>query len=217
MPRTDSHRGRGHAYIAGCLVAAVVAAVGGVVLLTGGDDKPNTAPSPPRAQTTSSPTPVPVVRTPPKPADVAAAAAKATYIDYLRVDDQVAQGGFKNLKPYDAVAISPERTELVVVARRSAGERRVGANKIYSLGVQKVSLAGDTKIYSKVELLACLDVTGTDVVNAQGRSLVSPKRLPRVKVNVVVQQIQAAAFTGSGRKAGWYVSNVDYPGGGVAC
>lgn len=217
MPSTDSHRGRTRAYIAGCLVAAVVAAVGGVLLLTGGGDKPAAVPTPPPTQVTSSPAPAPAISTPPKPADVAVAAAKAKYIEYLRVDDQVAQGGFKNLKPYDAVAISPERTELVVVARRSAGERRVGANRVYSLGVRKVSLSSNAKIYPKVELLACLDVTGTDVVNAQGRSLVSPKRLPRVKVNVVVQQIPAAAFTEPGRKAGWYVSNVDYPGGGFAC
>lgn len=213
MHTTVSRRGR--AYVAGCLAAAVVAAVGGVVLLTGGDDKP-AAISAPKA-TTSAPTPSPIISTPLAPTDAAAEAAKAAYLEYVRVDDLVAQGGYKNLRPYDTIAISPERTDLVLVARRSAGERRVGANKVDALDVKDVSLSHNVKIYPRVQLLACLDVSGTDVLDARGRSLISSKRLPRVKVSVVVQQIPAAAFTGSGRKAGWYVSNVDYPSGGVAC
>ena len=217
MPTTDSHRDRSRAYVAGCLVAAVVATVGGVVLLTGGDDKPNTAPSPPPAQTTSSPTPAPVVSTPLKPADVAAAAAKAKFLEYVRVSDRVTQGGYKNLKLYDAVVISPERTDLALEAIHSAGIRTTGSTVVATLGVTSVKLSSDPKkAFSEVGLAGCLDVQGVKAFKADGTSAVAATRLPRIAFTALVQMIPASSFT-DGRATGWYVGKVTYPGGGTAC
>lgn len=217
MPRTDSHRGRGRAYVAGCLVAAVVAAVGGVVLLTGGDDKPNTAPSPPPAQTTSSPTPVSVVSTPLKPADVAAAAAKAKFLEYVRVSDRVTQGGYKNDKLYDAVAVSPARTQLALETERGAGIRTTGNTVVATLGVKSVKLSTNPKqAFSEVGLAGCLDVQGVKAFKADGSSAIAATRLPRIAVTALMQMVPASALK-DGRPTGWYLSKLDYPGGGTPC
>jgi len=217
MPSTDSHRGRGRAYVAGCLVAAVAAAAVGVVLLTGGDDKPAAGPTPPPAPTTSSPTPAPAISTPPKPADVAVAAAKAKYIEYVRVRGLVSQGGYKNLKLYDSVAVSPERTELALEARRTTAVRTTGDSKVVELGVQSVKLTTDPKkAFSEVRLRGCLDVQAVKAFKADGSSAITADRLPRIAFTALVQMVPAAALN-DGRGGGWYVSKVEYPGGGTAC
>ena len=214
MPRTDS--GRGRAYVAGCLVAAVVATVGGVVLLTGGDDKPDAAPTAPPAPVTSSPTPAPTV--PPTPNDLAATAAKAKFLEYVRVNDRVAQGGYKNLKLYDAVAVSPERTSLAAAARRLAGIRSTGSTQVATLGVKSVKLSKDPKkAFSEVGLAGCLDVTQVKAFKADGSSAITATRLPRIAFTARLQMVPAASFNEPGRRGGWYVSDVEYPGGGTAC
>jgi hypothetical protein len=81
----ESRRGGNRAVVAGCLLAAAAAAAVGVALLTGGDDTPAPAPTTPPATSSSSPAPAPTVSTPATPQDVAAEAAKARYLDYLRV------------------------------------------------------------------------------------------------------------------------------------
>lgn len=216
QPSTDPGRGRRRAYIAGCLVAAVAAATAGVVLLSGGDSEPAAAPTTPPAPPPTSAVPSPPPSAAPRPADVAAAAAKAKYLQYVSVNDAVAQGGYKNLKPYDAVAIDPERAELTAAARRLAGIRTTGASEVATLGVQSVKLATNPKFYSDVRLTGCLDVRGVKAFRADGSSAVTATRLPRIAFAVLVQKIPAAAFT-DGRPGGWYVAKVEYPGGGTAC
>ena len=214
MPTTDSHRDRSRAYVAGCLVAAVVATVGGVVLLTGGDDKPAATPTPTSPSAPSSPTPAPI---PPTPNDLAATAAKATFLEYVQVRDRVTQGGYKNLKLYDAVVISPERTDLALEAIHSAGIRTTGSTVVATLGVTSVKLSSDPKkAFSEVGLAGCLDVQGVKAFKADGTSAVAATRLPRIAFTALVQMIPASSFT-DGRATGWYVGKVTYPGGGTAC
>lgn len=218
MPSTDSRRGRNRAYVAGCLVAAAGAAVGGVVLLTGGNNRPDARPTSPPPPVTTSATPAPTISTPPKPEDVAVAAAKAKYLEYVRVNDRVAQGGYKNLNLYDAVAVSPERTELALAARKLAGIRSSGNTEVASLALQSVKLTTDpAKAFSEVRLRACVDVRKVKAFRADGTSAVKASRLPRIEVDVLVQMVPAKAFEGTGRRAGWYVSRTETPGGGTAC
>jgi hypothetical protein len=218
MPNIEPHRGRNRSYVAGCLVAAVVAAVGGVVLLTGGDDTSKAAPPTAPRQVASSPAPSPTVSVPPKPEDIAVAAAKAKFVEYVRVSDQVAQGGYEDLQLYDAVAIDPERTELTLEARRSAGIRTTGDSEVATLGVESVELSGDPeRSYSEVRLRGCLDVQQVEAFKADGTSAVASTRLPRITFNALVQEIPAAAFQDPGRPGGWYVADVEYPEGGTAC
>jgi len=219
MPSTDSHRGRNRAYVAGCLVAAAAAAVAGVVLLlNGGDDQPAAAPPTASAPAKSSPTPAPAISTPPTPEDVAVAAAKAKYLEYVRVHDQVAQGGYKNLNLYDAVAISPERTELALEARRTAAVRTTGSSVVATLGVQSVKLTTDPKrSFSEVRLLGCLDVRAVKAFKADGSSAITANRLPRIAFTALVQMVPASSFTEPGRAGRWFVAKVEYPGGGTTC
>ena len=217
MPSTDSRRARNRAYVAGCLVAAAGAAVGGVVLLTGGDSKPTTRPTSPPPVTTSA-TPAPTISTPPKPEDLAVAAAKAKYLEYVRVHDQVAKGGYKDLKLYDAVAISPERTELALEATRTAAVRTSGSSVVATLGVESVMLTTDPKrSLSEVRLRGCLDVRAVKAFKADGTTAITANRVPRIAFTALVQMVPASSSNQPGRVGGWYVAMVEYPGGGTPC
>jgi hypothetical protein len=213
MPDTNwdsgnSRRGRNRAVVAGCFLAAAAAAAVGVALLTGGDDTPRAAPTTPPAPTTSSPTPAPTVSTPATPEDVAAEAAKARYLDYLRVTGQVANGGYTDLAAYNTVAIDPETGVLLLGARQDLRDGITGRSdtKVLSLTVQSVELnpPGD---YPSVRLLACLDVSRNTAVNAAGESVRDPNFPDRLRSEVVVKNIPPGAFT-DGRRPGWYVAEV---------
>jgi hypothetical protein len=223
MPNTDRHDGRNRAYIAGSLVAALAAGTLGVVLLTGGDDQSAAesplSPSPgASAEASPTPTPAPAISTPPTPEDVAVAAAKDKYLEYLRVRNQVAQGGYQDLEPYDAVAIDPERTELTLEARDSAGIRTTGDSEVAALTAESVKLSPDPEeSYSEVQLRGCLDVRKVEAFAADGTSATADTRLPRIAFTALVQQVPASAFSDPGRPGGWYVAKVEYPGGGTAC
>lgn len=213
---TDSHRGR--AYVAGCLIAAVVAAVGGVVLLTGGNDKPDAATTAPPATTKSTATQAPVTSTSPKPEDLAVEAAKAKFLGYVRVSDRVSQGGYKNLALYDTVAVSPERTELALEARRSQGIQTTGSTVVATLDATSVKLTTDPrKAFSRVALAGCLDVRGVKALRSDGTSAIAATRLPRIAFTALVEMVPTSSFNQPGRHGGWYVSKVEYPGGGTAC
>jgi len=218
MPSTDSRRGRNRAYVAGCLVAAAGAAVGGVVLLTGGNSKPATRPTSPPPPVTTSATPAPTISSPLKPEDLAVAAAKAKYLEYVRVHDQVGKGGYKNLKLYDSVAVSPERTELALEATRTAAVRTSGSSVIATLGVESVKLTTDPKrSFSEVRLRGCLDVRAVKAFKADGTTAIRANRVPRIAFTALVQMVPASSFNQPGRVGGWYVAMVEYPGGGTPC
>jgi len=208
MPTTESHRGRNRAYVASCLVAAVIAAVGGIVLLTGVDDTPEAAPTTPPAPApaTSSPTPAPTVSVPPKPEDIAAEQAQARYLDYVRVTDQVAQAGYTDLKPFNTVAVDPESNALLRGAEQLAGITTTGDTEVVSLAVQSVELDPPGE-YPSVRLLACLDVSQVTAVDASGESVIAADRPDRLRSEAVVRNIPLGAFT-DGRQPGWYVAEI---------
>jgi hypothetical protein len=206
MSSTEPHRGRHRAYVTACLVAAVGAAAVGVVLLTGGDGTPQAAPTTPPAPVTSSPAPSPTVSVPPTPEDLAAEQAKARYLDYLRVTREVAQAGYVDLAAYDAVAIDPHTGVLLRSAQQNAGLRSTGDAEVVSLTVQSVDLDPPGE-YPSVRLLACLDVSQVDVLDATGKSVITPDRVNRFRSEAVVQNIPEGAFS-DGREPGWYVAEV---------
>jgi hypothetical protein len=209
MPSTDAHRGRNRAYVAGCLVAAVAAAVLGVALLIGGDDTPMAAPTS-APSVTSSPAPTPTVSTSPTPEDVAAEQAKARYLEYLRVSDQVANGGYTDLELYDTVAIDPESGVLLQAAAQLSELTTGGEVEVVSLTVLSVDLDPPGE-YPSVRLLACLDVSQLTAVNSAGESAVSPDRPNLLRSEAVVRNIPPGAFS-DGREPGWYVAEVEQRG-----
>ena len=212
MPSTEARRGRRRAVVVGCLVVALATTVGGVVLLTGGGNTPDAAPAAPPAPAPSRPTTAPPVNVPVKPADVAAAEATSRYREYLRVRDEVSHGRYKNTKLYDSVAISPERTQLLIEARQFAGLYTKGNVVVASLSVQSVKLSTDPRVYPQVHLLACLDGSGVGGFNPDGTSAVSRTRLPRIKSEVVLWKVSAAQLHDTKRTPGWYVTTIKQPG-----
>jgi hypothetical protein len=202
-------RGRGErlAVIAGIVVTVVALTGIGFVLL--GDGNGDGQPAPPAPTPAAQATTAPTVEPPPQtPADIAAAGAQERYLDYLRVTDQVANGGHTDLAAYDTIAIDPETGVLLQGAAQRAGKiTTTGETRVVSLTVQSVELdpPGD---YPSVRLLACLDVSQLTAVDAATGEPVAPPDFPdRIKSEVLVQDIPPGAFT-DGRQPGWYVAEV---------
>lgn len=199
-------RGRGErlVIIAGVLTA-VLSLAGIVVLLTGGDEEPVVVPTalPSAAAPSVAPSVVPVVQT---PEDLAAAAAEARYREYLRVDDEVGQGGYISAAPYDAVSVVPERANLELVfraARKTPGRRQVGTTEVAALSVTSVDLTPVPGGYPRIVLQACVDVSGVDVVDGAGRSIVTADRVRRSKSTVTMYSYKPG--TKGAELGGWYV------------
>lgn len=203
-PGRPPGRGRGErlVIIAGVL-AAVLSVVGIVAILTGKDEKPEVVPTalPSAAAPSTTPSTVPVLRT---PEDLAAAEAEARYREFLRVDDEVGQGGYQSSAPYDAVSVPPARTEReLAVHSRPPGSRLVGTTQLASLSVTKVDLEVLPGSYPTVVLQACVDVSGVDLLDRTGRSLVLPERVDRTKSTVTLYQYEVG--TKGAELGGWYV------------
>jgi hypothetical protein len=196
------------AIIAGVVVTLLALAGIGFLLL--GDDNGGQPAQPaptPAAQVTTEPTAEPAPQT---AADIAAAEAQERYLEYLRVVRQVAAGGYTDLSAYDAVAIDPHTGVLLQSAAQNAGLRSTGDAEVVSLTVQSVELDPPGQ-YPSVRLLACLDVSQVDVIDASGKSVITADRVEQFRSEVVVQNIPPGAFA-DGREPGWYVADVEQRG-----
>lgn len=184
--------------------ATTVAAVLGIVLLLTGDDKPTaTVPAPTAPGTIEPAASSPAAAT---PEDLAAEEAKARYLEYVKVSDRVAQGGYDNPKLYETVAVDPERTQLFLTARRLADFRTTGETQVDSLSVRAVDL-DPRGTYPAVRLLVCLDVSQVSVFDAKGPA-VAPERLDRIKSEAVLHRVPPGAFPDDPARTGWYVAEV---------
>ncbi len=198
-----SGRGERLAVVVG-VVVTVLAVAGIGVIVAGGDERPAGLPSaaPSIAPSVAPPSAVPVVRT---PADLAADAAEARYREFLMVDDGIGQAGWTSSAPYDTVTVAPERQvrETIFRQARQIGGRLIGNKELASLTVTSVDLTPEPGGYPKVVLQACVDVTGVDVVDRSGKSVVSPDRVNRSKSTVTMYEY--APGTKGAERGGWYV------------
>ena len=210
-----SKRGRGERL--GIMVAAVITAlcIAGIAFIVTNNDKtpaqPQTGPPAP-APSTAAPSVQPA---PPTAADLAAAAAQERYREYLRVRDEVGQSGFTSPIPYDAVAVPPERVDRRIETVNSAQEglRAIGSLKLASLTTTSVDLAAVPGSYPTVTLQACLDVSGIDVVDRSGKSVVLSERVERSKSTVTMNRYEPG--TAGAEAGGWFV--YDATSKGEAC
>lgn len=206
---TETSRGRERAVITVCAIVTIAAITGIVLLLTGGDEPARTPPMASVAPTDGAPSSSPEPAT---AGDQAAEEAKARFVEYSRVEDLIGQGGYDNPELYDSVLIDPLNTQFKLAARRTPeGQRTTGEVKVVSLTVQDVDLPSDPlRNYPEVRLIACLDVSGTDAVDADGNSIVPPDRLVRIKSEALLQKVPREAFAsvGDDRPAGWYISEL---------
>jgi len=198
--------GRGERLVVVVGVVVTVLAVAGIgVIVAGDDERPAVLPSaaPSIAPSVAPPTAVPVVQT---PADLAADAAEARYREFLMVDDEIGQAGWTSSAPYDTVTVAPERQVREAgfrQARQIVGGRQTGNTELASLSVTLVDLTPEPGGYPKVVLQACVDVSGVDVVDRSGKSVISPDRVSRAKSTVTMYEY--APGTKGAERGGWYV------------
>lgn len=198
-------RGRGERL--GIALAAIVTALalaGTVYVLTNDDNTPAAPQAGPSAPPPSAAAPS-AQPAPPTAEDLAATAAQERYREYLRVRDEVGQGGFASTAPYDAIAVPPERTDRRIETLNSAKEglRVIGTLKLTSLTTTSVDLNPGVGSYPTVTLQACVDVSGIDVVDRLGKSVVLPERVKRSKSTVTMNRYEPG--TEGAEAGGWYV------------
>lgn len=198
-------RGRGQRLVIAVSVVVTLLAIVGIAYLVLDRDEP--------AETTRTPTtvdePVDTVSSQPPatqtPEDAAAAEAEKRYREFLRISDQIGREGYESSALYDTVLVSPQRS-IQEVGFRKAQElpdaRLLGSAQVASLTVESVDLQPEPGGYPTVVLQACVDVSGIDVVDGSGKSLVSPERLDRTRSRVTLYQLEATPE----RPAGWYIT-----------
>jgi hypothetical protein len=187
------------------VVVTMLALAGITILVVGGGDDP--APPPPAPAAVDEPADTEPVQEPAQtPEDVAAAEAEERYREFLRVGDEVGQDGFASADPFDAVTVLPERAYQETAfrnAQRTPGLRQIGTTQIASLSVTSVDLTPEPGGYPKVVLQACLDVTGVDIVDGTGQSVVLPEREERSKSTVTMYRYEPG--TKGAEAGGWFV------------
>lgn len=191
-------------FIAACAAITVAAIVGTVLLVTGDDEPAATSPAPTTAGSAEPASSSPADAT---PEDIAAEEATARYLEYIRVSDRVAQGGYDDPRLYETVAVDPERTQLFLTARRLSDFRTTGGTQVDSLTVQSVDLDPQGS-YPSVRLLACLDVSQVEVFDANDDPAIAPERMDRIKSEAVLHKVPPGAFPDDPARTGWYVAEV---------
>lgn len=136
-------------------------------------------PSPTATQTTSPSSTKST--TPPSDSEVASQAATAAVRKFYAVRNRLRQNPKQPLDLLGTVAISTElATQQNLFKReRKDGLRQTGDTKIAELEVQAVSLDNSDPSAGKaptVQIDVCFDVSGVDLINANGESVVSGDR-----------------------------------------
>ena len=160
---------------------AVVAAMLLVALTSCADDGNDPAVDP--GPSLSSPLPTSTTSTPSPPTDseLAAEAASAVLRKYYDVRNQLRQDPARPLALLDDVAIATELAAHKNLFRneRKQGLHQIGDTLVAELEVQSVNLNNSDPKVGKVptvQIDLCFDVSDVDVVDADGKSVVSPDR-----------------------------------------
>jgi len=124
----------------------------------------------------------------------ALAAAEKAYAAYLKVSDEVAQGGWKDvdsLVPYvRGAALSNDLKTAKDLSSKSL--RQVGKTSFDSVKLESVDDRSDGTTVVTVYL--CLDVSGVDVIGPSGVSVVPGSRQTRVPLEVDVDNLRGSRF-----------------------
>lgn len=161
------------------IAKATVAAALLLVVASGCSDSPGTvAPSPSPTPTTS---PSATKITPPSDSEVASEAASELVRSYYSVRDELRQNPEKSLDRLETVAISTELAaqQNLFKRERKDGLHQTGPTKIAELKVQAVDLDNSNPKAGRVptvQIDVCFDVTGVDILDASGKSVVSSNR-----------------------------------------
>jgi hypothetical protein len=155
---------------------AVAIAMGGCA--SDGND-PKATPTP--TSSSSSPAPTTTSPTPQSDSEIASEAASALVAKYYATVDRLGQQPTKSLDALSTVATGVQLSaqQTLLKSQRKANEKQVGDTKIAKLDVQSVNLDNSDPDVGKVptvQIDVCWDVSGVDVVDATGKSIVSSSR-----------------------------------------
>jgi len=155
--------------VTGVATAALVVVALGACSNDGNDP----AASPSASQSTSS-SPAPTTPTPPSEGEIASEAASDVVRAYFATVDQVRQDAKRPEIDLDAVASSTQLTaqKRLLKNQRESGRRQVGDTKVIEVSVESVSLDDPATAYIDV----CWDVTEVDILDADGKSVVTDGR-----------------------------------------
>lgn len=138
----------------------------------------------------------------------AGAAAVARVIDYERVLGELATDPSKPLDTLYTVATQPDVTDEIraLLQQRAAHDRQAGSARVTSSRVQNVSLTnsprGQPAVYPRVQVAACVDVSGVQGFDPSGKSIVSKGRLPFLLTELTLTNARYPD------PSGWLVSTV---------
>jgi hypothetical protein len=140
--------------------------------------KDDSEPTDQRSEPTASSSPS---STPTSPSDAATAAATETIANYYAVRNELRQDPTKPLSRLASVAISTElSTQQTLFKReRKQGLHQVGETKVVEVKVESVNLDNSDPQAGKVPTVqvdVCFDVSDVDVLDADGKSVVTPNR-----------------------------------------
>jgi hypothetical protein len=138
---------------------------------------PSASPTP----TPSSPAPTTAATTPPSDSELASKAASAVLRKYYAVRNQLRQDPSQPLTLLDEVAISTELAaqQNLFKKERKQGLHQTGETKVAKVEVQSVNLDNSDPMAGKVptvQIDLCFDVSGVDVIDKDGKSVISPDR-----------------------------------------
>ncbi|MDI6910433.1 hypothetical protein [Nocardioides sp.] len=157
------------------LATAVLLLVAGTSCANDDGDPTDPRSNPPASSpSSSSPTST-------SPSESATAAATATVNDYYAIRNQLRRDPTQPLSMLKSVTISTElMTQQTLFKReRKQGLHQTGETKVVELQVQSVNLDNSDPQAGKVptvQIDVCFDVSGVDVLDADGKSVVTPDR-----------------------------------------
>ena len=150
----------------------------GLLCLTACAGGPGETQPPPATVTPSSPSPSPTPTTAsPSPADPSEAAAQAAVVRFWKVLDRLSADPTSDLTDIFTVARGEVADQYIqnITEYRADRVRQVGSVEVENLSVERLSKR------SRYQVEACLDVSGADIVDKDGKSTVSDKRSPRIR------------------------------------
>ena len=155
--------------VTGVATAALVVVALGACSNDGNDP----AASPSASQSTSS-SPAPTTPTPPSESEIASEAASDTVRRFFETVDLVRQDPSRPAEELEAVASSTEllAQKNLLKSQRRGGLHQVGTTEIVKVAVESVSL--DDPVTALVDV--CWDVSDVDILDAHGKSVVTPER-----------------------------------------
>jgi len=131
-------------------------------------------PAAPGTSAPSTPAPTTSSSTPPSESEIASEAASAMVRQYFKTVGLVRQDPKRPASDLDTVASSTQllAQKNLLKRQRADGLHQTGITKVVKLNVQSVSL--DDPATAVIDV--CWDVSGVDVVDRSGKSVVTPER-----------------------------------------